>query len=621
MIFYFCEFFTRIFGASPEEKKYLGLESAPSQLQRQSKGHMENLDANQPIMSKVASVVSSWQSSEGFLQQKRKNQYFSKFKEPQGPLALAVNLAHIPVASTTETLQNSPDDAKNHPGIRTTFYIVKILYPGWSSVSSSIETKDHGKRGRDAAAAKDVASNEPKEKLSYMFKSEHAVMHSFSLVNQRGTYVRGGKSSECLMISPGMVITCRVWGNKFLAAFKDQLEDLNPMDVALVQFGLHSINSTAKDNGMMLEIKGYSKICGSHEGGLSNFHFIPSLHIPRSIEQATVQRSKFADATHISPGPLASRPQESPSTQVHEEDAPLPHQEIPGLNQEMMKNNLSSTSFFLSLMPMPANGSFGVGADDILRFFIQSPISDIPDTITSFKVLYSQNDFMFEGQNRGVSEADLRAWTIKLFNIASVMGILEMFVVLDTYASKKKQEEQIDDTDAYVRINTNLLIAKLNNPVMGSEVPCVCRAFSMSDSRTAETLSNLMVFSLPDESKIMLAIDVRKIERSLPSTSGEKPVVSTSLVHPLSAWTKGYGIYIFMEERLVHYFVASISSAGGNSSSGNGSGSAGLFDTVSAAVCMYMLGLESSDPSSQTGVTSTIQPPEAQKKKKKSTTE
>lgn len=62
----------------------------------------------------------------------------------------------------------------------------------------------------------------------------------------------------------------------------------------------------------------------------------------------------------------------------------------------------------------------------------------------------------------------------------------------------------------------------------------------MSDARTAETLSNLMVFSLPDESKIMLAINVRKIERSLPSTSGEKPVVSTSLVHPLSAWTKGY---------------------------------------------------------------------------------
>lgn len=76
-----------------------------------------------------------------------------------------------------------------------------------------------------------------------------------------------------------------------------------------------------------------------------------------------------------------------------------------------------------------------------------------------------------------------------------------------------------------------------------------------------------------------------------------------------------------MEERLVHYFVASISSAGGNSSSGDGSGSAGLFNTVSAAVCMYMLGLESSDPSSQTGVTSTIQPPETQKKKKKSTTE
>jgi len=137
-----------------------------------------------------------------------------------------------------------------------------------------------------------------------------------------------------------------------------------------------------------------------------------------------------------------------------------------------------------------------------------------------------------------------------------------------------------------------------------------------------------MVFSLPDESKIMLAIDVRKIEKSLPSASGEKSVVSTSLVHPLSAWTNGYGIYIFMEERLVHYFVASISSAGGNSSSGNGSGSAGLFDTVSAAVCMYMLGLESSDhnardliqdvhATTETSSTSSTAPQDSQKKKKK----
>ena len=47
-----------------------------------------------------------------------------------------------------------------------------------------------------------VKGKEVKDKLSIPF-GEHVLMHSYDLVNQRGSYTRSGRSEQSMAISPG----------------------------------------------------------------------------------------------------------------------------------------------------------------------------------------------------------------------------------------------------------------------------------------------------------------------------------------------------------------------------------------------------------------------------------
>ena len=132
--------------------------------------------------SKVSEVLNSWLSMEQYLQQKKA--LIQRVPEQPGPSAIVVNLSQVPIKNVVDALSRNPEEAKNHQGVRLNFFIAKILHAGWSSVTvgKSHDTKDtiKGKKMQN--------TNEVKERLSNMV-GDHVVMHSFDLVNQRGTYV------------------------------------------------------------------------------------------------------------------------------------------------------------------------------------------------------------------------------------------------------------------------------------------------------------------------------------------------------------------------------------------------------------------------------------------------
>ena len=163
------------------------------------------------IATKAGAFINTWQSVEQAMQQK--GGQLPKVAEQAGPMALVLNLSRISVADTRSALEKNPDEAKNHPGVRTTFVILQMLHPGWSSVSTSPD-KDTMSKSK-VGAAKTATTTEVKEKLSSSF-GEHVLMHSYDLINQRGTYTRCGRSNEYMALSPKMVITTKVWGSKFL---------------------------------------------------------------------------------------------------------------------------------------------------------------------------------------------------------------------------------------------------------------------------------------------------------------------------------------------------------------------------------------------------------------------
>jgi len=505
------------------------------------------------LEAKSTSFLNSWLSMEQYCQQKKAN--FPRIQETSGPLAIAVNMGYIPAQSVHEALQANPDEAKTHQGVRTTFFVVKMLYPGWSSV----KMQDSGISKKSMSAVSDKAAGaagggnkrkemaEPKEKLSHMVLGEHVAMHSFDLVNQRGTYVRSGKSEECLVLSPGMLLTTKVWGNKFDKTFKEQVTDIHPFDMVLVQFGMHSMQSSSRENGMMLEIKSYNKIPVLNP---SAAQILPSLLLPNNMQDASIQRTKFTDASHLS------------STTV------------PGLAQDMLKGNISTSCFFMKFCPNPTNGVFAIGPDDLIKYYVQHPLADIPNT-GNMNVVFNAPDFLFHSeamrsapslQNMETS-MQYREWVIKLFNVLQIANALEMLIILDTYKKNKSQQQSEDDgtsnliLDAYVRVNVASLVQKIqcsgSAPVSATTIPFMATTFPPHQAKC------MAAYCLTQESGLHIAIDLRKMtKKQLEVQPSASPTAySTSIVMPDSMWERGHSVYLFFEERLVQQFVVPLSSA------------------------------------------------------------
>jgi len=510
---------------------------------------------------KTLEVINSWLSMEQYVQQRKA--MYPRINEQAGPMALVVNLTHIPVTSVSETLKKSPDEAKNHPGVRVNFFISKIIYPGWSSVASTkgMDAKDLGSSSANAKQkGKRGGTTEIKEKLSEMF-GEHVIMHSFDLVNQRGTYIRNGKSDECIVLSPGMLITSKIWGNKFDKTFKDQASDIQIFDVALIQFGMHSISSSAKENGMMLEIKQFNSIPNLK---ISAFNILSSKLLASNMQEFSMMRAKFTDGSHITP--RYENKENEDSTVV------CP---IKGLTQEMLRGNMSTSCFLIKAIPTQANGIFAIGPDDTVRFFLNQPLADIPSS-GNLTVHWDPNDFLYNShmvQKKIPSfETTLqyKEWVVKLFNVFQLIGAVELITIVDTYKKNKAQQEDSADAsdlilDTYARINVSIITEKMiaSKSRPAASYPFIANA--MTKQGLGAHLRFLVVFAIPiinsPGMQIHVAIDLRKISKkqSEPTDPCPTPTYSGTLVMPDSYWEKGHNAYVFMEEKLVLYMLIPIS--------------------------------------------------------------
>jgi len=600
------------------------------------------------IQDQATSLLNSWLSIEQFQQQK-KNQ-FPRITEQGGPLALAVNLSYIPVKNLTETFQNNPEEAKSHPGTRTTFYVVKFLYAGWSSVatSSSSGAASSGTSGSEAnfkrpnpggggGSANNSAGSkyqqrqqqnnnnqEVKEKLSSFYEKDHVLLYSFDLVNQRGSYVRNGKSQECCVLSPGMIMTSKVWGNKFEKTFKEQTTDINVFDVVLVQFGMHSIGSSAKENGMMLEIKSYNHLSCLTP---SSFMFLAPKMLPSSMQECTLLRNRFADGSHVSAAVPSSKTcagldcqgedgqEMAVDTLLGEKEEITSCSLIKGLYQDMIKGNISSSCFFMRMIPTQANGIFSIGPDDVMKFFIHQPLADLPAATGTLAVHFNAADFIHNYAKALEQKPDLekssnfREWVVKLFNVLVLMEAVEMLVVVDTYKSQAKKEISVGGAkngpkplinasvmendsedvssgalqqqgpalmDAYVRVNVNVITESLIRANTDGLVLTGSNVAFISSGNLSSIAQYLLVFpytTSKNNSPLHVAWDTRKINRkktaaasgSCPGGEVHTPQVSlqdslrlrqhsTSIITPDSCWESAHAVYLFYEERLVHYF-------------------------------------------------------------------
>ena len=531
------------------------------------------------LIEKSQSFIQSWLSVEQQFQLQKGT--LPKITEQAGPLALAINLAHIPVANVRETFEKNPDEIKNHPGVRTTFMVTKMLYPGWSSVAVKQgneqpkpgKVTSNGKRGN-----KEHQAPEQKEKLSSMMGG-HVLMHSFDLVNQRGTYVRNGKSEDCIVVSPGMLLTSKVWGNKFDKTFKDQTKDIEIFDMVLVQLGLHSITSSAKDNGSMLEIKAYTPIDNVN---MSAFQILPSLLVPVNLQQFAICRSNFTDASHVQNTSFLKEYMGHSLVNIlqseDESNQLSTKYEIKGLNQEMIKMNISTSCSLVKIVPNQTNGVFATSSEDTIKFHVNQPLADVPVGSSALNIMYNPGDFFYgDAKNPTLETSAYKEWVVKQLNIFMLIEAVEMFVLIDMYkktkASNPSDNESSEENsgsspqlilNAYCRININVITEMLSSvtPTCALSDQCVVQCFQSQDM--SAILKNASVYTCnvqnTPSSPLKFVLDTRVVSKNAsvsniyPSSKNK----STSMVHIQSEWERGNTMYVCYQDKVVHYFVVPI---------------------------------------------------------------
>ena len=531
---------------------------------------------------RAAAFINGWQSVEQSLQQQKRNQ-LPRLPEQAGPVALVLNLSRVPVAETWDLLGSATDDVKkNHPGVRTTFLILQMMHPGWSSVSASEGKEPINNNNKGGGGSGGKQKSEPKDKLSSSY-GEHVLMHSFNLVNQRGTYTRGARSKECFALSPGMIMSTKVWGNKFCLAFKEQTSDMEVFDMGFVQFGLKSITSASMTSGMMLEVKTIRKVS---EVNASAFRLLKSTIVPTSLQESAIMKSRFADGSHLtshqapkmitSSSPHTSIVSSPTSKEDHNNagdeviEPPVVAEKPEGLCQDMIKGNISSTVSLVRATPGPAHGVFAYGADDKLRFHLNDSIADLP-CVETLLVKFDEAVFFGLGGGDG-GEADKKEWVAKMMNVAVTMRAMEMFVAVDTYKAKDSSADGGDNNssreqsmDCYVRIDTSVMTAfalAATPPTPAASLPFVADALSgiISPHHHAAFVS----------SGITLVVDLRcltKKKQLLSSADGSKRQIRGSALHKTAGWEKAHCVHVFFEERLVHCFFVPVSPAGADGTS------------------------------------------------------
>jgi hypothetical protein len=366
-------------------------------------------------------------------------------KEPPNALALAISLQNMPLKDTAEWVRSaSTEEIAEHKGLRTSLYIVKLLYPGFTFIPPP-PNAEKGTRG-DRLAIFD-SPEDKRTVIFYMYKGE---------ANKTlKTYVKTKRFDECTSVSQGMVVSGALWANKLhnqLEKNKNaQFENIEVFDLCLVQLAIRSkASDKAMENGMMLEVKTIVPLvsASSRQGSQSMaYNLSMSALVPYDLPSHSMQAS-VEFRTRFMEGLLVS-------------EAKRKH-----LNQDLIKGNFSTTMHLIALCPEPRHGSIAVSADGKLKLFQQQPIGDVMANTLELKY-----DLEGHGWGQQEQEAEAVEWMAKLFNVAMMLGALELFVIVDEYRLRTKNKDGTPSAQppadvhlqAYARINDRQILAKLTS--------------------------------------------------------------------------------------------------------------------------------------------------------------
>ena len=286
----------------------------------------------------------TWETEQQRVQQR--NGTLSHMDERTGPTALVLNLVHLPLASTVAALEaGSAEAAKEHPGVRVTVVVLRMLSAGFSSVQTD-GGGEGGKRGM-----KGGPPQRPGLRPRYgSMENGSVLLHSYELINKKGTYTKGGLSESFICLSPGLQqftsisapsarllpccdpprayrhghlhqglrqpdVGCLRQGvrqrHRLVPGSQPLSQKLPPPcsvvwlqddclhhggQLAVVQFGTRSMSSTAVESGNMLDIK---TMCPLTEGTLDAPRLLPAGLLCRTMAEASARREAFLAGAEV----------------------------------------------------------------------------------------------------------------------------------------------------------------------------------------------------------------------------------------------------------------------------------------------------------------------------------
>ena len=337
----------------------------------------------------------SWLSA--YNERVQRNGTLHRTNEQPGVSALVLNLTNIDLKNVLDAAQ--VDDGKDHPGVRVTFAILRILSPGFAS----FQADGHESGKRKAGGKGSGASSAPKERYGRMQGDGMVVMHSYELLNKKGAFSKGWPSEKCIVLAPGMIISNRVFGNKLHAVFGKDHSQVNAFQLAMVQLGTSSMSASGAESGNLLQIRSYAPL---PPYSASSLRLVP-LGIMSSSVQAAMQRKES-----FMSGCMVSEDQKE------------------NLDMSLIRGSLNSSVSVIDVGYIDSkNGAFSVSATGSIRFHVTEPIADITARVIEVKI--DERDF---GTNDIV-------WISKLLNVAVLLQSVRMLVSFDGYRNKDLEAE------------------------------------------------------------------------------------------------------------------------------------------------------------------------------------
>jgi hypothetical protein len=478
------------------------------------------------MQDKSKDIIQSWQSTHEVISSKFGA--LPTIKEPPNSIALVLNLQHMDVKSTLEKLQGaSPEEIKAHKALRSTFVIVKMLYPGFTFIDLDNE--------KDSKFAKNKSTGVKgaKDKLGHFDEgnSDNVILHTYKIESKKGVYRASKRLEDCIALSPGMVINGMIWGEKIPNVFKGQTDDIHCFQLAVVQLKIMSNSASgAAESGRMLEIKSFASL-DPLSYSPSSFKLLKTENVlGSSIQGASVIRDRILDGSLVS------------------------EQNKQHLNQDLIKGALSTSVNILAVKPNPSHGTIAMAADGKIKLFLHQPIGDVK--------AYAIN-LAFDRQAHHCPEDGLNdEWMAKLLNVCMMVGAVEIIVVIDSYKNKDILEADLV-LDGYARIDISaihksLIACRESEQLQQISEPKKTALLSVFETQGIQNAGKNIFAFIGCATELDILVDMRKMTNKKDSSQQ----IHSALVHHDADWKKGHMFYAFFEGKSVLSAIIPLAESG-----------------------------------------------------------